>query len=181
MSRRTLGCAGVLVVLAGCLGTPSTCTATDTIERAGDVLQIAMPVLSAGGALADGDRDGLRQFALSAAVSLGATRGLKSVIDSERPDGGDHSFPSGHATIAFCSAEFVRGRYGWKLGVPMYAAACFVGYSRVESERHHARDVVAGAMIGVVCSMVFVSPSERVTVETSVYGDSRRLAIVYRW
>jgi PAP2 superfamily len=73
---------------------------------------------------------------------------LKEVVHEERPNGGQHSFPSGHTSSAFCGAEFIRKEYGWAWGAPAYAAATYVGWSRVEAKAHHWHDVVAGAAIG---------------------------------
>jgi hypothetical protein len=63
------------------------------------------------------------------------TSGLKSIIDEKRPNGGIHSFPSRHASMAFVSAEFMRKRYGRNYGIPTYALASFVAYSRVEAKK----------------------------------------------
>lgn len=93
-----------------------------------------MPAVSAGASLIHRDSDGFVQLAGSAALTLGITYGLKYAVNAERPNGGDHSFPSGHASLSFCSAEFLRMRYGWAWGVPAYAVAGFVGYSRVRGK-----------------------------------------------
>src|SRR5258706_4404927 len=118
--------------------------AADGLQTAGDVLQIALPTADAGMTVAYRDGRGALQFAESAGVTLGATYALKYTVVESRPNGGAHSFPSGHTSISFCSAEFMRKRYGWEYGVPAYAAASFVAYSRVESGEHHPGDVVAG-------------------------------------
>ena len=49
----------------------------------------------------------------------------------------------------------MRKRYGWEYGIPAYVAATFVAYSRVESDQHYTRDVIAGAVIGIVSSYLF--------------------------
>ena len=54
------------------------------------------------------------------------------------------SFPSGHATAAFCAAALLGGNPGW------YAAAALVSSTRVYVRLHHASDVVAGAAFGLV-------------------------------
>ena len=48
------------------------------------------------------------------------------------------SFPSDTSALAFAPAQFLWQRYGWEYGLPAYAAATFVGWSRVLSpgERH---------------------------------------------
>ena len=54
------------------------------------------------------------------------------------------SFPSGHATAAFCAATLLGGGAGW------YALAAAVAATRVYVRLHHASDVLAGAVLGVV-------------------------------
>ncbi|MGD9842992.1 MAG: phosphatase PAP2 family protein [Steroidobacteraceae bacterium] len=80
------------------------------------------------------------------------TYALKYVVNAKRPNGGKQSFPSGHTAAAFMGAEFIRKNYGVGWGFPAYAAASWVGYSRVESNKHYTRDVIAGALIGIVAN-----------------------------
>jgi phosphatidylglycerol lysyltransferase len=90
------------------------------------------------------------------ALALGrtwvVTDALKYAVGETRPDGGPRSFPSGHASVAFAGAEFMRVQYGWKWAAPAYAAATFVAWSRVEARRHYTHDVIAGALIGVLAN-----------------------------
>lgn len=142
---------------------------------AGDALQVGIPLAALGLTFLLGDdRDGddaaagfgESRFGLDPSVlrmngsprhdlllAVGrtelATYTLKYGIDSERPNGGGQSFPSGHTSIAFTGAEFIRKEYGWPWGIPAYAAASFVGWSRVESRNHWTVDVLAGAAIGI--------------------------------
>jgi undecaprenyl-diphosphatase len=53
------------------------------------------------------------------------------------------SFPSGHATAAFCAATLLGG------GPLLYGAAAAVAATRVYVRLHHASDVVAGAALGL--------------------------------
>lgn len=87
--------------------------------------------------------------------SSAVTYGLKYAVDEERPNGEDGSFPSGHAAMTFAGAEFIRKEYGWAWGAPAYAAAGFVGWSRVATEDHWWHDVLAGAAIGVLSNHDF--------------------------
>lgn len=150
-------------------------SAADGIEVAGDALQFAL-VGSAGG-LALGHRDvqGGVQLGESLALTLGVTYALKFGVHELRPNGGSHSFPSGHTSVSFSAAEFLRKRYGWKYGVPAYAAASFVAYSRVESRQHHPQDVVAGAGIGVLSSFIFTKPYKGWSV--NVEGDTKSVGL----
>src|SRR5436190_23845504 len=95
--------------------------ASDGVETAGDVLQYVLPAAAAGMTLAYRDGEGALQFGESAATTLAATYGLKYAINEKRPNGGHQSFPSGHSSISFTSAEFIRKRYGWEYGLPSYA------------------------------------------------------------
>jgi undecaprenyl-diphosphatase len=53
------------------------------------------------------------------------------------------SFPSGHATAAFCAARLLGGGPFW------YSAAAAVAATRVYVRLHHASDVAAGAALGL--------------------------------
>ncbi len=53
------------------------------------------------------------------------------------------SFPSGHATAAFCAATLLGGGPGW------YTLAAAVAATRVYVRLHHASDVAAGAAFGL--------------------------------
>ena len=92
-------------------------------ELSGDVLQFALPAAALGLTAWYEDRTGAIEFAESAAATLAVTYTLKYTVSERRPNGGAHSFPSGHTSISFASAEFMRKRYGWEYGVPAYAAA----------------------------------------------------------
>jgi membrane-associated phospholipid phosphatase len=150
----------MLFVMLLCLTLSVSVKASDSIETAGDVLLIILPATAAGLTVGFKDTKGALQFGESAALTLGATYGLKYAIKEERPNGGDHSFPSAHTSISFASAEFMRKRYGWKYGIPAYAAALFVAYSRVEARQHHTHDVLAGAAIGIGSSYLFTRAYE---------------------
>jgi undecaprenyl-diphosphatase len=53
------------------------------------------------------------------------------------------SFPSGHATAAFCAAHLLGGGIGW------YGLAAAVAATRVYVGLHHASDVIVGAAFGL--------------------------------
>jgi membrane-associated phospholipid phosphatase len=78
------------------------------------------------------------------------TRGLKLAVDRDRPSGGGHSFPSGHSSAAFASAAVVGSHFGWKAGLPAYAAAAFIGWTRVRDDAHWLSDVIIGGAVGTV-------------------------------
>ena len=83
-------------------------------------------------------------------VSQTVTQSIKFTATRTRPDGTSLSFPSGHTSSAFATATVLQSNYGWKVGVPAYAAAAWIGASRVQMNRHFVSDVIAGATIGIV-------------------------------
>lgn len=171
--------AAVVLVLALSLG-GSEARATEG-TRAGDIGAVALPVGAAAGALVAKDHRGLGQLAESYAAAMAVVYVLKPLVDRTRPYGGGQSFPSGHATSAFAGAAFLQMRYGWGLGVPAYAVATYVGYSRVESKRHYTSDVVAGAAIGIAANLVFTRRREHVTVLVDLGRDHAGTSIAVAW
>jgi len=165
-----------LVLVVPLLILANRASASDSIEQAGTVLEILLPATATGLTLGYKDGTGALQFGESAALTLGVTYALKYGIDETRPNGGGQSFPSGHASISFASAEFMRKRYGWEYGLPAYAAASFVAYSRVEAGEHHPQDVAAGAAIGIISSYIFTRPFAGWLIQPDV--DPRYYAIM---
>lgn len=94
-------------------------------------------------------------LALAFGRSLMLTQTLKYTFNETRPNGGGHSFPSGHTAAAFTGAEFIRKEYGWWWGIPAYAMASYVGWSRVAAREHYTHDVLAGAAIGILVNHDF--------------------------
>ncbi len=125
-----------------------TCLANDQLEQVGDQLQFIIPLSAAAISLTKGDMEGVGQLVEGAIWTSAATHLLKFAVDAPRPDGSDNnSFPSGHTSAAMQGAAYLQFRYGWRYGVPAYLAGGVVGYSRVESQRHYWRDVVAGTLL----------------------------------
>jgi membrane-associated phospholipid phosphatase len=64
---------------------------------------------------------------------------------------GSRSFPSGHTAAAVAFAHGVARVMPWA-GVPLYALAAAVGYSRVHTGVHYPGDVLGGAVLGAMIS-----------------------------
>ena len=77
------------------------------------------------------------------------TRGIKIVSSRDRPSGGPNSMPSGHTSATFASAAVLQDHFGWKVGVPSFAVAGFVGWTRIRDQHHWLTDVLVGASIGI--------------------------------
>jgi membrane-associated phospholipid phosphatase len=83
-------------------------------------------------------------------VTQATTQAIKFTAQRTRPDGTRLSFPSGHTSSAFATATVLNSEFGWKVGIPAYVMAAWVGASRMERQRHYLSDVIAGATIGIL-------------------------------
>jgi hypothetical protein len=84
--------------------------------------------------------------------ALSWTYAFKYTVNRTRPNGDPRSFPSGHSSAAFATAMVIQDHYGWKLGVPFFAAASYTAASRLTVNKHWASDVVFGAVVGMACA-----------------------------
>jgi membrane-associated phospholipid phosphatase len=147
----------------------------DGLTRTGDVMAYVLPATALGLTAYHRDGAGAWQLGQSAAIGMATTFALKYTVNARRPNGDPYSFPSGHATMAFASAEFMRVRYGWKFGLPAYLFASFVGYSRVHANLHYYRDVIVGAAIGVASSFLTTTSFAGRTIRPELGEGFRRL------
>ena len=103
--------------------------------------------------------DAVRFSALIALESLLVNQGIKRFFNRTRPGSAadnttphqlrqpiTSSFPSGHASGAFCAAAVLAA--GSRIGPAYRVAAAIVAASRIHVRLHHASDVLAGAIIG---------------------------------
>lgn len=81
-------------------------------------------------------------------INAMATVSMKGITNRTRPDGSRWSFPSGHTSTAFTSAAVIETHFGRWWSIPAYAAATYVGLSRMQENRHYLSDVIAGAILG---------------------------------
>lgn len=98
----------------------------------------------------------------TARLALAALLGTNLAVESAkratyraRPDGehkrSNAAFPSSHAANAFALAWILARR--WRRWAPAFGLiAGTVAFSRVYLDRHWLSDVVAGALIGVLCA-----------------------------
>ena len=79
---------------------------------------------------------------------------IKAAANTDRPDGdfngGKFGFPSYHASSSFAIASVLDEYYGHRAGVPAYALAGLISWSRLDSRDHDLSDVVFGAAMGFV-------------------------------
>jgi membrane-associated phospholipid phosphatase len=77
------------------------------------------------------------------------TQGLKFAVNRTRPNGGRYSFPSGHASATFATADVIEQHFGWRAGALAYAGAAYVLLSRVGEHAHYPSDTIFGAALGI--------------------------------
>lgn len=81
------------------------------------------------------------------------TKGLKNMLNVERPTGDLGAMPSGHTAIVFAAAQWMHREYGERspwYSVGAYACAATVGVMRVAKGGHWASDVLVGAGVGMI-------------------------------
>lgn len=83
-------------------------------------------------------------------LAQATTQAIKFAVNRTRPDGTLRSFPSGHTSTMFATATVFQRHFGWKAGVPAYAAATWVAAGRIQGRRHYLTDVAVGAALGIV-------------------------------
>lgn len=64
-----------------------------------------------------------------------------------------YSFPSGHTSSSF-AASCILASYLGLLSVPAFILAILMGFSRLYLRVHYLTDVLAGAVLGSLCSLV---------------------------
>lgn len=132
------------------------------VRTSTDIIAVALPSVALAVTLMERDWEGLKEGALSAAVTAGVTIGLKYLVKEQRPDFSNrHSFPSGHSAVTFASATYIGRRYGWKWSIPAYALSTYTAWGRVYGRKHHWWDVAAGAAIGAASTIIFTHPYMR--------------------
>lgn len=100
----------------------------------------------------------LRSFSkamLSAyAINGLSTVAIKGIANTDRPsdtwNNGEYGFPSFHASSSTAIAAVLDEYYGPTAGVPAYALAGLISWSRIDQRDHDLSDVVFGAAMGYV-------------------------------
>lgn len=109
--------------------------------------------------------DAIRTSAVLGMEQTLVNAGLKSLFRRKRPipdfERPHHlrvprtsSFPSGHASAAFCAATLLSDGRSRPTRLAWFGLAGLVASSRVHVKIHHASDVIGGATVGLVAGQV---------------------------
>jgi VanZ family protein len=97
------------------------------------------------------------------------------------------SLPSMHTASSFAMASVLAATSESSVAkLTYYAAATFVGFSRIYQDKHWASDVVLGAAVGELCGRVVTRyhgehGGMKVALAPMATGNSASLALVGRW
>lgn len=128
----------------------------EKLRAIGDVLQYALPFLAITLIAFTGSVFAAWYWLFVIVLTSVVTHALKWVFNftplGKRPDGGKSSFPSGHTSSSFAGALVLVPIFGWVVAAVPLLLAALTGISRHVNERHHWRDIIAGAALAVLVS-----------------------------
>lgn len=124
---------------------------------ASDLLAAGLPALAAGYTYFERDMDGAQQLVWTLGATVASTAILKNQVAETRPDHSDNkSFPSGHTAVAFAAARYLDKRHGTEFNpCLLYGAAGLTALARVQADKHHWKDTIAGGALGYAWAEYF--------------------------
>ena len=128
---------------------PTLTLAKTEYSRWGDYNQFTVPLFSLGLSWYKKDYKSLELIAKSYVTTQGITHVTKKLVNAKRPNGGNHSYPSGHTSSAFTGVNFLYKHYGLYYGLPALLIASSVGHSRIKGNYHTFFDVLSGALLSI--------------------------------
>lgn len=130
------------------------------LEKIGDLLQYFVPWMALLAVALFGTQEGAWMWLYGSATVVGVTSVMKALFNKTalgvRPNGGEHSFPSGHTSGAFSGAAFVLWYFGWMWALIPLGLAILTGLSRVLAKKHWVRDTIVGALLALAVQYYFV-------------------------
>ena len=98
-------------------------------------------------ALASG-RAGSAELLVATVLSVGTAYALSNVVREDRPDHSSmHAFPALPTALAGSSSSFILERYGWREGLPAFAASGFVSFALNQAKKENWYDTLASSAI----------------------------------
>jgi membrane-associated phospholipid phosphatase len=164
----------VLMVAAASLPITASAKNEKAWDTASSIGAYGLSAVAVGLPLIKEDTGGALQAAGSLAAAEVVAIGLKEAFPERRPDGSDRkSFPSGHTSRAFAAASTLYNRQGKSVGIPALAVATFVGVARVQADKHHWYDVVAGAAVGMTSGFLITRDRKERTAALVPWVDRK--------
>lgn len=168
-----------LVLASALVSAPALARDEKSWDNASTIGAYGLAAVAMGYPLVTGDTNGALQAGGSVAAAQLLSFGLKETFHEWRPDRSDRkSFPSGHTSMAFAAAASIYDREGMGAGIPALAVATFVGVARVQADKHHWYDCVAGAAIGTASGFL-ITRSPRHQTALIPWGDTKSAGISF--
>lgn len=143
----------------------------DKLRFANTAAQILMPIIAK-------DAVGFMQMLNMSITTTISTHSLKAVYGNMHTIGGvklgerpkqpksRHNMPSGHSSMASCAVGFIIRRYGVDSAPKKLFALLLIlimiatMYARVMLDMHTISATIAGAILGIINAIIFVSPQK---------------------
>lgn len=122
--------------------------------------------------------------------TIGLTLGTKFIVRRPRPYQAypdvlvpvttepDPSFPSGHTSMAFCTATSLSLLYPhWYVVVPSMLWASAVGFSRLYLGVHYPSDVLMGALLGAGVAWVAYNVAQRIQEDNPMMPPNKAVVV----
>lgn len=130
-----------------------------TMRDVGTGFAIGLPLLATGLTLARHDRAGSAELLVGTLLSVGTAYALENVVREQRPDHSSvHAFPALETSLAASSSSFILERYGWREGLPAFAASSFVSFSLNQAKKEHWYDTLASSAISAGYGLLVTRP-----------------------
>lgn len=154
-------------------------------QTAGDIVTGVIALGGLGLTYAKDDPEGREQLAWNVGTELVVNTLLRGAFNETeygtRPNGHAYGFPSGHTGFVWSFAAFARERYGWRYGAPAYLASLYVAHTRITTDHHYWRDIVAAAVVSEAIAWATVTRYEDVGVRPLIGPDLFGLSYAKRW
>jgi hypothetical protein len=119
-----------------------------TMQNLGTGFALGLPLLATGLTLARHDRAGSAELLVATVLSVGTAYALQNFVREDRPDHSSmHAFPALQTALAASSSSFILERYGWREGLPAFAASGFVSYALNQAKKENWYDTLASSAI----------------------------------
>ena len=119
-----------------------------TMQNLGTGFALALPLMATGLTIARHDRAGSAELLVATVLSVGTAYALSNVVREDRPDHSSvHAFPAVPTALAASSSSFLLERYGWREGLPAFAASGFVSFALNQAKKENWYDTLASSAI----------------------------------